>query len=303
MAAIRAAVARSPLGVAAYQRLHFFCNRAILPGDPFAVREDEMAYLADLGKQIFFYTYGADVRTRQRTQSLGEPNCCTACPEPGKFCVCDDDRGAVLHAILRKYATAIFALGDMVHYTPGSRNDLFFWPIDLDAEDGRRYEPRYPDPAATGPIRIAHAPNHQGFKGTSFLISAVKRLQQRGVPVELDLVERVPNREALEIYRRADIVFDQCLIGYHGYFALEAMAMGKPVVVFIRDPQRDLLAPDECPFVNVRPETVETVLEKLAQDRDHLNVLGRRGRQYIDRHYSAEAFAERLRRAYGVLGT
>jgi glycosyltransferase involved in cell wall biosynthesis len=273
-----------------------------LPGDPFAVREDEMAYLAGLGKQIFFYTYGADVRTRGRTQSLGEPNCCTECPEPGKFCVCDDGRGAELQAILRKYATAIFALGDMVHYTPGSRNDLFFWPIDLDAEDGNRYQPRYPDSISTEPIRIAHAPNHQGFKGTRYLASAVKRLQERGVALELDLVEGVPNRVALEIYRRADIVFDQCLIGFHGYFALEAMAMGKPVVVFIRDPQPDLLAPAECPFVNVRPETVEDVLLNLIQNRGRLIELGRQSRRYIERHYSVEAFAGRLRQTYQELG-
>jgi glycosyltransferase involved in cell wall biosynthesis len=285
-----------------YQRFHFFCSKALLPGDPFAVREDEMAYLAGLGKQLFFYTYGADVRTRRRTRALGEPNCCTACPEPGKFCVCDDDRGAELQGVLRNYATAIFALGDMVHYTPCSRNDLFFWPIDLNAEDGKRYEPRYPDANSTQPIRIAHAPNHQGFKGTPYLVSAVKRLQEYGVPVELDLVERVPNRVALEIYRRADIVFDQCLIGFHGYFALEAMAMGKPVVVFIRDPERDLLAPDECPFVNVRPETVERVLFDLIQDRGRLNEFGRQGRRYIERHYSVEAFAGRLRRTYQELG-
>lgn len=285
-----------------YQRFHFFCSRGLLPGDPFAVREDEMEYLAAVGKQIFFYTYGADVRTMKRTQLLGEPNCCTDCPEPGKFCVCDDERGEQLQATLQRYATAIFALGDMVHYTPTSRNDLHFWPLDLNVEGGKRYEPNYPDPNSIEPIRVAHAPNHQGFKGTPYLVSAVKRLQARGVPIELDLVERVPNRLALEIYRRADIVFDQCLIGFHGYFALEAMAMGKPVVVFIRDPRRDLLAPEECPFVNVRPETVESVLSDLIQDRRRLNELGKRGRRYIERYYTVEAFAERLRRVYGELG-
>src|SRR5262245_61721820 len=116
------------------------------------------------------------------------------------------------------------------------------------------------------------------------------------------MVERVPNREALEIYRGADIVFDQCLIGFHGYFALEAMAMGKPVVVFLRDPKADLLAPDECPLVNVRPETVEPILEELIRDRARLHELGRQGRRYIERYYTVEAFAERLRRAMGQAG-
>lgn len=285
-----------------YQRFHFFCSRGLLPGDAFAVRPDELAYLAALGKQIFFYTYGADVRTRRLTIAMGEPNCCTDCPEPGQFCVCDDEYAAKLHAIRQKYATATFALGDMVHYTPGSWNELFFWPIDLTKDDGNRYEPSYPDPQGTETVRIVHAPNHQGFKGTKHLIAAVERLRERGVPVELQLVERVPNREALEMYRRADIVFDQCMIGFHGYFALEAMAMGKPVVVFIRNPRTELLAPDECPFVNVRPETLEEVLFELVQNRARLSELGRRGRQYVERHYTLEALANRMKKAYEKLG-
>jgi hypothetical protein len=284
-----------------YQRFHFFCDRGILPGERFEFREDELAFLNSLGKEIYFYTYGADVRTRRATLALGEPNCCTACPEPGRFCVCDDEIGAKRQTVLRRYATSVFALGDMIHYTPGSRNDLYFWPLDLTNGDGR-YEPRYPSKSGTGPIRIVHAPNHQGFKGTTFLVSAVKRLQDRGVAVELQMVERVPNREALEIYRGADIVFDQCLIGFHGYFALEAMAMGKPVVVFLRDPKADLPAADECPLVNVRPETVESVLEELINDRAKLHELGRQGRRYIERYYTVEAFAKRLRREMGQAG-
>jgi glycosyltransferase involved in cell wall biosynthesis len=278
-----------------YQRLHYFCDRGLLPGERFEVREDELKFLRALGKEVFFYTYGADVRTRKKTLALGEPNCCTTCPEPGRFCICDDEVGAKEQAKLGTYATAIFALGDMVHYTPGSRNALYFWPIDLSKEDGKRYEPRYPNPDATDPVRVVHAPNHQGFKGTPYLIAAVKRLQERGLQIELRLVERVPNREALEIYRGADIVFDQCLIGFHGYFALEAMAMGKPVCVFLRDP---VLAPEECPLVNVRPETVETILEGLIADRRRLHELGRQGRRYIEQHYTVEAFAKRLGRAF-----
>jgi glycosyltransferase involved in cell wall biosynthesis len=282
-----------------YQRFHFFCSAGLLPSERFEFREDELRFLRSLGKEIYFYTYGADVRTRKATLALGEPNCCTMCPEPGRFCVCDDEVGATRQAVLRANATRIFALGDMVHYTPGSRNDLFFWPIDLYKDDGRRYEPQYPNADATGPVRIVHAPNHQGFKGTSFLVEAVERLQKRGAAVELQLVERVPNAQALELYRSADIVFDQCLIGFHGYFALEAMAMGKPVVVFLRDPNNDLLAPEECPLVNVRPETVETVVESLIRDRPRLHELGVQGRRYIERHYTLEAFAARLRKAMG----
>lgn len=286
-----------------YQRFHFFCDRGLLPpAGHQQFNEMELCLLRSLGKEIFCWTYGADVRTRERTLALGEPNCCTECPSPGQACICDEEAGRRNYQRLQRYATAIFSLGDMIEYTPGSRNDLYFWPLDLDADAGQRYRPCYPDPTSTAPIRVVHAPNHRGFKGTRYIIEAVQQLQAEGVPIELQLVEGVPNRQALEIYRTADIVFDQCLIGFHGYFALEALAMGKPVMVYIRDPQRYLLHPEECPLINARADQVLEVLRELVRDRQRLYELGVQGRRYIEKYFTVAAFAERLRRAYHDLG-
>jgi glycosyltransferase involved in cell wall biosynthesis len=193
-------------------------------------------------------------------------------------------------------------MGDMIEYTPGSYNQTFFWPLDLAAEHGRRYEPHYPDPASSAPVRILHAPNHRGFKGSQYLIAAVEKLRKEGLPIELVLVEKVPNRQALELYRTADIVFDQCLIGFHGYFALEAMALGKPVMVYIRDPERYLLAPDECPFINAHRDKIEPLLRELVSDRPRLRELGVQGRKYIEKYFTFSAFAARLKLAYQETG-
>ena len=54
------------------------------------------------------------------------------------------------------------------------------------------------------------------------------------LPVELDIVEGVPHDEARERYARADIVVDQLNAGWHGVFALESMALGKPVVTHLK---------------------------------------------------------------------
>jgi hypothetical protein len=50
----------------------------------------------------------------------------------------------------------------------------------------------------------------------------------RATPVDLDIVEGLPHEEARKRYARADIVVDQLNAGWHGVFALEAMALGKP---------------------------------------------------------------------------
>ena len=36
-------------------------------------------------------------------------------------------------------------------YTPGSIDDLYYWPLDLAAEGGEKYRPLYPEPASERP--------------------------------------------------------------------------------------------------------------------------------------------------------
>jgi len=286
-----------------FQRFHFFCDTGLLP--QFGARRFnpyELKAYHLLRKQAFFYTYGADVRTRLRTQTLGEFHCCLECPDPEKACICSEGSGEANISAIVRHATALFSMGDMIEYTPGSRNDLFFWPVDLEADGGEKYTPRYPSVLSDSPIRIVHAANHRHFKGTRYLIDVVKRLRTEGLQFELELVERVPNREALELYRTADIIFDQCLIGFHGYFAIEAMALGKPVMAYIRKPEQYLLHYEKCPIINCRPDQIGSVLRELANDREKLYELGVRGRRYVERYFSVGAFAQRLGRAYVELG-
>ncbi len=255
-----------------------------------------------LGIRLFIWTYGADVRTRNATMDLGQPNCCTDCTQIGIACICDTSQGKENYARVYKTAAAVFSMGDMIEYTPGSRNDLFFWPIDLAAQSGKRYQPAYPTADRIQPLRVVHAPNHREFKGSRYLEQAVASLQNEGQEIELILVERLTNDQALEIYKSADLIFDQCLIGFHGYFALEAMALGKPVMCFIRKPDEYLLHPEECPIINTHVTTLKEDLRRIVARRGELGEIGRRGRRYIEKHFSLEAFAGRLERAYRELG-
>jgi hypothetical protein len=152
------------------------------------------------------------------------------------------------------------------------------------------------------PLRIVHAPNHRHFKGTGFVIEAVEQLRREGLALELTLVERLSNDEALAIYRTADLVFDQCLIGFHGYFAIEAMALGKPVMCFIRKPSEYLIDHENCPIISAQPEGLADVIRQLATDRGRLHELGLSGRRYVEKYFTLQAFADRMRVAYADVG-
>lgn len=285
------------------KQVHAYVDGGILPS---RVRRHfnplELFIYRLLGIRLFIWTYGADVRTRNATIGLGQPNCCTDCTQIGMACICDTAQGEENYVRVYKTAAAVFSMGDMIEYTPGSRNDLFFWPIDLAAQGGKRYQPVYPSGDRNRPLRVVHAPNHREFKGSRYLEQAVASLRQENVEIELILVERRSNEEALEIYKSADVIFDQCLIGFHGYFALEAMALGKPVMCFIRKPDKYLLHPEECPIINTHVTTLKEDLRRVMARRGELGEIGRRGRSYIEKHFSLEAFAVRLERTYRELG-
>lgn len=284
-------------------RLHFYCDRGILPSRKLLTFDfRELWVYRLLGIDVFCWTYGADVRSQAATRALGSPNACTDCDAPGRYCICDKKTAADNMRKLSALSRAVFSMGDMIEYTPGSRNDLFFWPLDLDTDNGRRYEPAFPEPGGRGDVRIAHAPNHRMFKGTRHLERAIQELRREGVPVELVMVEKVPNMKALELYRSADIIFDQCLVGFHGYFALEGMALGKPVMCFIRKPGDYLLNPDECPIINTHVLTLKEDIRRLVSERGSLNEIGRRGRGYVEKYFSVPAFSRRLGNAYQRLG-
>ncbi|MDD5218297.1 MAG: glycosyltransferase family 4 protein [Candidatus Omnitrophica bacterium] len=284
-----------PWALSRYDIFHFYFDRGILPSWGWqGIRAVELAVLKFFRKKVFVYTFGADVRTKARTESLGPYHCCMHCPAVGKACVCQEKKSEKILGRVRRDATGYFSMGDMTEYTPGSENGLFFWPIDV------RQVP-YIGVSASAvshrPVRIVHSPNHRHYKGTDYLLKAVDRLKLEGLPVELVMVERVSNEEALKMYAGADIVAEQFIIGWHGFTAIEAMALGKPVICYIRKSEY-LLHPEECPIVSADPDHLEQVLRDLIADAGKRKRLGAEGRRYVERYFSLEAFAGRLRRLY-----
>lgn len=167
-------------------------------------------------------------------------------------------------------------------------------------------------PAAeeAAPLRLLHAPNHQAVKGTDHLRRAVAELQAEGVAITLDLIEFAPNEVVLEGIARADVVVDQLIVGWYALFAIEAMAMAKPVVCFLRPDLQQLytdvgLVEDgEIPLINARVATIKDVLRDLARrDRNALAALGQRSREYVCKHHSLDSVGKvfaRINRSIGV---
>jgi hypothetical protein len=280
------------LALPRYDIFHYFYDRGLMaPINRYGIHPDEIRLLQATGRQLYTYAYGADVRERESTLALGDWNFCRECADPGLHCVCKANELAASMAPLPKVARAMHAMGDMLTYVPNP-NHMHYWPIDMACMPAvtavRAREPGQP-------LVVAHAPNHGHFKGTKYVLQAVERLQAEGEQIELRLVQGVPNTEVLRLFAQADVVLDQLVGGFYGYTALEAMALGKPVISYVRSP--DLALPG-CPIINATPNTITQVLRDLCHGRHDLASLGQRGAAYVRDHNSIEAVARRLADVY-----
>ena len=144
-------------------------------------------------------------------------------------------------------------------------------------------------------LRILHAPNHRAIKGTRHFTDAVNALKEEGLDVELILLERVPNDEVRRVMASADVVADQLIVGWYAMFALEGMAMEKPVLCYLREDLKEfyvasgLIAADEIPIIDCSPATVKESIRNLALHRDKLPEIGKRSREYVIKHHSTQA--------------
>jgi glycosyltransferase involved in cell wall biosynthesis len=141
---------------------------------------------------------------------------------------------------------------------------------------------------------VLHAPNHRSIKGTAIVEEVVRRLRADGVPVELVIVQKMPNHELRRLVQEIDVVVEQLVIGWYGIFALEAMACAKPVLTYIA-PELErlyrlqgLLDRDELPVTKVDHNTLEAALRAMAMGERDLAELGRRSRAYVLRRHSLE---------------
>ncbi|WP_420965122.1 hypothetical protein [Bradyrhizobium sp. B120] len=275
-----------------YDIFNYFYDRGLMLSDGrYGINPEELDLLFQSGKRLYTYAYGADVRAREATLKLGHPNLCEECPSPGKFCVCTTEMHASSIDRLKGRATAQIAMGDMVAYVPGCR-DMHYWPI-----DASKLVARPPVYKAGDVLRVAHAPNHGHFKGTRLLIEAIDRLVREGEKIELVSVQGVPNKKVIELFGASHVVADQFVAGFHGYTALEAMAMAKPVLCFLRN-DRMMVDPATCPIINTRPDEIYDVLKRCLRGELDLNEIGKAGRRYVEAHYSLQAVAARLGRLY-----
>jgi glycosyltransferase involved in cell wall biosynthesis len=163
--------------------------------------------------------------------------------------------------------------------------------------DLRSFNPVPPSDRAR-PV-VVHAPSSRRRKGTEHVVAACEQLD-----VELDIVEGLRHDEARERYRRADIVVDQLNAGWYGLFAIEAMALGKPVLTFLHEEavrRTEEAFGVHVPLVATTKETLADDLRALVESPAERRRIGADSRAYVERVHDVDRNADRLLALYARL--
>jgi glycosyltransferase involved in cell wall biosynthesis len=247
------------------------------PHYPFPTGMD-LILLRAAGKKVFFHFHGSEARLASVFKT-GTPYNWVADNPSGLFTTWKENEQRIFFEFAKGVCNNVFALDAELQTYIGESLivprvvDLKKWAF-IGTEPGEV-------------LRVVHAPSRRGVKGTKSVLSAVEKLKSEGIPIELRLVENVPNEEARELYKWADVVVDQLRGGWYGVLSVEAMALGKAVVCYVRDDLKHYL-PYPPPLAVANPDNLYYVLKDLALNPEEVRSLGLRGRKYVEELHDAE---------------
>lgn len=198
-------------------------------------------------------------------------------------------------AAFDRYAHAIFFLNpDLADVLPERASFLPYASVDPTAWTSTPEEPGRP------PL-VVHAPSDPRVKGTDHVLAAIGKLQADGVRLRFELLHDVGRDAVRAALERSAVVVDQLNAGWYGGLAVEAMALGKPVIAALDLLDHPSLPPElrtEVPVVDTSAETLVDQLRLLLTSVDERRRLGSAGRAFVERWHDPREVAQAVIRAY-----
>ncbi len=232
--------------------------------------------------------------TKENFSKLDNGNVCGNCGWGSD--VCNDARNKGRFEMLKRYVDLFVGNGtlDSTQYKATHFKykciDLNLWRPELEVPQ------KYLLPA-TDNLRILHSfynkdREHSGknIKGSPFILDAIERLKKEGHKVEYMFINDVPSTDMRYYQIQADIVVEQLIYGWWGSTGVECMALGKPVVCYLRPSWKTNFFKtfpeyDELPIVEADTSSVYDVLKKLVTDKEYRAQIGKNSRFFAERHF------------------
>jgi hypothetical protein len=170
------------------------------------------------------------------------------------------------------------------------KNHLFRQPIDFTRLPTRKKNER-------NHLRFLHVPTEPWVKGTDIINLTMERFKNQGYSFEYESVRNLEQDKFYEKLNNCDVYIDELKCGSHGVTAVEAMALGKAVITYIRE---DLLPtyPRDLPIINSNPTDFFMTIQSILSGRIDVVDVGERSFVYAKTMHDSRIVANDLLRAY-----
>ncbi|MEC1714815.1 glycosyltransferase family protein [Schinkia azotoformans] len=233
----------------------------------------DVSWLSKMGKKIFFYFCGCEIRDEKiMTMKYSLSSCVNCFPK-----LCSKNR-KLAKDVAEKFGIVNFvSTPDLLEFV--DRSVLLPQVVNFELIEKVGNESIKERSWDEETLVIAHAPTNRLIKGTSYLIDSVEELKKIGYKIELLLIENMSHEEAIRNYRRADIAVDQLLAGAYGQVSAELMALGVPTIAYLREDLIDKY-PEVPPLINANPFTIKEKIMEVYENRDMLKPYKKNSKYY-----------------------
>ncbi|CAM3644712.1 glycosyltransferase [Marinicrinis lubricantis] len=241
----------------------------------------DLELIRNQGKKALMHHWGNDVRMPSIAKR-NNPYVNTGDSPP------EDQIREKLSKIGAYISTAIVQDYEVLPYVQPYYKKVHVLPVIVDTT---KFLPQYPDPGEKNPL-VIHAPTNPEFKGTPVIEKVIAQLQKE-IPFRYQRIEQMSNQQAIQMYRTADVVIDQMLTGSYGLLCTESMALGKPVVTYVRDDLMGMYSV-KPPISNANPDTLYVVLKNLLTQGEMRRQIGIEARKFAESYHDMKVVGRQL---------
>jgi glycosyltransferase involved in cell wall biosynthesis len=253
-------------------------------------------------KLVFLPTGCHDDESKSNFSKLDNGNVCSNC---GLWDKCIDNLNQLNFSRIRRYFNMQIGTGSInssqfkMTHMKYKAIDLNLWKPDLEI-------PVQHQLPGTNNLRIIYSSylersgrswQRRNIKGIPFLIAAIERLKTEGHAIEGICINDKPSNQMRFYQAQSDIIVDQLIYGWWGSTSIEGMALGKPVICYMRPLWKEFFLKvfpeyNSLPIIEADTQSIYEVLKKLTVDHSLRRRKGEEARQFAEAHFDPEKNAK-----------
>lgn len=250
-------------------------------------------FLAKLFKKKLIYLPSGciDIDLKKEISKIEDGNICNNCGWGDS--VCTDEKNIEKFNILNNYFDIFLGFPD-IESTQYRQITYEYKSLDLDLWKPFIEIPEKFKLPETRNLRILHSffkdnreNNGKNIKGSPFIVEAINRLKREGFEVEYFYINDVESKNMRYYQAQADIVIEQLIYGWWGSTGLECMALGKPVICYLREDAKQNFFKNfpeynSLPIIEANTSNIYEVLKKVVVDKKYRDDKSNESRKFAE---------------------